>query len=163
MKTLSFITLIAISIQLSGNSPEYIPVLEASLIRFEKDYGQSACRDLANTCERIIALEKTEWMPYYYKAYAMVHLGFMTKDEELNLYRKRGCRIELRKIDLVYYARPAFAFQELVFPALRVFGSVLEKSGRGNKGFEFARFFHAVPAKEYARVELFADYLAMPI
>lgn len=87
----------------------------------------------------------------------------LTKDEELSLYHERGHRIELTAVDLVYYTLPAFAYQELVFPALRVVGRVFQESKRGNEGFEFARFFHAIPAEEYARADLFADYLAMPL
>lgn len=87
----------------------------------------------------------------------------LAKDEELGLYHERGHRIELTAVDLVYYTLPVFEFQELVFPALRVVGSVFEELERGNEGFEFARFFHATPAEEYARSDLFADYLAMPL
>jgi tetratricopeptide (TPR) repeat protein len=83
MRTFLVITLVVLTTNLKSNSPGYLPVLEASLINFEQNYAQPACHDLANTCERIITMEKTEWIPYYYKAYAMVHLGFMTLDEEM--------------------------------------------------------------------------------
>jgi hypothetical protein len=87
----------------------------------------------------------------------------LTKDAELNLYHERGHNIELTAVDLVYYTLPAFAFQDLVFPALRVVGWIYEQLDEGKEGFEFARFFHATPTEEYARSGLFADYLARPL
>ena len=93
---------------------------------------------------------------------AILDVG-LTKDQELALYHEKGSQIELTVVDLVYYAMPAFAFQELVFPALRVVGRVFELSEEGKEGFEFARFFHATPPEAYAEAGLFADYLAKPL
>lgn len=46
------------------------------------EYNISTYQNLANTCERIIAVRENEWLPIYYRAYAYVHIGYMTKDEE---------------------------------------------------------------------------------
>ena len=84
----------------------------------------------------------------------------LTADPELSAYHEQGYRIDLTDLDLVYYTLPAFAYQTLVFPALRAKGRALGKGERGEQGFEFARFLHVVSAEDYARADLFADYLA---
>lgn len=88
----------------------------------------------------------------------------ITKDRELSLYHERKHKIRLTKMDLVYYSLPPFMFQEYVFPALRVIGSVsLGSAKKKNQGFEFARYFHVAPAKAYAKANLYADYLVTPL
>lgn len=83
----------------------------------------------------------------------------LTRDRELIQYHERGATIELTAIDLVYYALPPFAFQEFVFPALRVIASVADTSAKPNEAFEIARFFHATSADDYMRAECYANYL----
>jgi hypothetical protein len=87
----------------------------------------------------------------------------LAEDPELGLYLERGQKVELRAIDLVYYALPAFMHQELVFPALRVVGSVAVEGEKDGLGFEFARYFHAVPSEAYAHADFYATYLAAPL
>lgn len=87
----------------------------------------------------------------------------LARDPELSLYQERGYTVELRAIDLVYYAFPAFMHQELVFPALRVVGSVAVEGEKGREGFDFGRYFHALPPEAYARAELYALYLSKPL
>jgi len=84
-------------------------------------------------------------------------------DRELIAYHKRGYTIELNRLDVVYYARPAFAYQTVVFPALRVKGRAMGNGEHGARGFEFARYVHVASPEDYARADLFADYLMDPL
>jgi len=85
----------------------------------------------------------------------------IAEDKEVRLYHERGYTVELTEMELVYYSLPPFMYQEYVFPALRVIGSVFPGTSENEKrqGFEFARYFHVVSAEEYAKAGLYADYL----
>jgi hypothetical protein len=84
-------------------------------------------------------------------------VGLLT-DPELDLYRKAGHRIRVRRIDFVYLALPAFMRQSHLFPVFQVEGSVSE--GKRGVGFNFARYHHAVPPKAYAAADLYGPYLS---
>jgi hypothetical protein len=96
------------------------------------------------------------------KPEAMLEVA-LAQDPELSLYQERGQRVELRTIDLVYYAFPAFMYQDLVFPALRVTGSVAARGEKDGGDFEFGRYYHALAPEAYARADLHAAYLAKPL
>lgn len=66
----------------SANDTSYFAVLRTSLALANQEYTVPAYQNLANTCERITAIKKSEWLPFYYCAYAYAHLAYMTKDEE---------------------------------------------------------------------------------
>jgi hypothetical protein len=82
MKNMLLIVLIFNTIQASANDTSYYAVLRNSLVLADQEYSLSTYQNLANTCERIIALRENEWLPLYYRAYAFAHMGYMTKDEE---------------------------------------------------------------------------------
>jgi hypothetical protein len=82
MKNLLFFTLIFLSIKAMANDTSYFAALRSSLELADGEYSIATYRNLANTCERIIALKENQWLPVYYRAYAYVHLGYMTADEE---------------------------------------------------------------------------------
>ncbi len=82
MKNLLFIALLFTVIEASANDTSYYAVLRNSLVLADQEYSLSTYQNLANTCERIIALRENEWLPFYYRAYAYAHMGYMTKDEE---------------------------------------------------------------------------------
>lgn len=82
MKNIFLLILLFVFAEVSASDTTYYAVLRNSLELADQEYSPSTYQNLANTCERIIALRKEEWLPLYYKAYAYVHLGYMTKDEE---------------------------------------------------------------------------------
>lgn len=82
MKKLLLVTLLFLVIKASANDTSYYAVLRNSLVLADQEYSISTYQNLANTCERIITMRENEWLPVYYRAYAYVHIGYMTKDEE---------------------------------------------------------------------------------
>jgi hypothetical protein len=82
MKNLLLIALLFLVVKASANDTSYYAVLRNSLELADGEYSISTYQNLANTCERIIALRENEWLPFYYCAYAYVNIGYMTKDEE---------------------------------------------------------------------------------
>jgi tetratricopeptide (TPR) repeat protein len=82
MKNLLLIILWLIVAKVSANDTTYYAVLRSSLSLADKDYSIPAYQNLANTCDRIIAIRENEWLPSYYRAYAYTYLGYMTEDEE---------------------------------------------------------------------------------
>ena len=80
-------------------------------------------------------------------------------DPELELYGKAGHTIQVRRIDLVYLALPAFLQQSHLFPAFQLEGEVSE--GKRGAGFRFARYHHAVPPKAYAAAGLYGPSLSV--
>lgn len=82
MKNLLLIALLLLATKASANDSSYYAVLRNSLVLAEQEYSLSAYQNLANTCDRIIAIRGKEWLPAYYRAYAYAHLGYMTEDEE---------------------------------------------------------------------------------
>jgi len=82
MKNLLFISLLMLTIQVSANDTSYYAAIRNSLELADQEYCITTYQNLANTCDRIIALRENEWLPVYYRAYAYVYLGYMTSDEE---------------------------------------------------------------------------------
>ena len=82
MKNLLLILLLLMMVNVSANDTSYYAVLRNSLELADQEYSFSTYQNLANTCERIMALRKNEWLPLYYHAYAYVHMGYMTEEEE---------------------------------------------------------------------------------
>jgi hypothetical protein len=82
MKYLFLMILLFMLANVSASDTSYYAVLRHSLALADQEYRPSTYQNLANTCERIIVLREEEWLPLYYNAYAYVHLGYMTEDEE---------------------------------------------------------------------------------
>jgi tetratricopeptide (TPR) repeat protein len=82
MKHLIIPILLFLTIKVSAVDTTYYAVLRSSLQLADQEYSITTFRNLANTCDRIIALKDDQWLPLYYRAYAYVHLGYMTADEE---------------------------------------------------------------------------------
>ncbi len=48
-------------------------------------------RKMSNTCERVINVLPGEWLPYYYGAYALIQMSFLSDDDrEKDLYCERA-------------------------------------------------------------------------
>jgi len=82
MKNLIFFTLLFVAQQAPASDTSYFAILRSSLELADSEYSIATYQNLANTCDRIIALKENQWLPVYYRAYAYVHLGYMTPDEE---------------------------------------------------------------------------------
>jgi hypothetical protein len=80
-------------------------------------------------------------------------------DPELELYKRAGHKIRVRRLDFGYLALPAFMRQSHLFPAFRVEGEV--SKGKRGDGFRFGRYQHAVPPKAYAAADLYGQYLSV--
>ena len=70
------ITRIAVS-----NDTLYYSVLKNSIETANMEYSLENFRQLANTGERIMLLYKTEWLPRYYVAYALINMSFIEQNE----------------------------------------------------------------------------------
>lgn len=84
----------------------------------------------------------------------------ISQDRELAQYPKKQYLIKFNQIKLVYFTMPPYNYQDYVFPALHVIGSVIPKdTGAKDTGFEFARFYNAALPESYIKAELYANYL----
>ena len=81
-------------------------------------------------------------------------------DPQILFADKRGDRIELRKIDLAYWALHPDAAQSYVYPVLLVEGVIFfHGATHRREATEFARAYNAVSQKDCAAAEIYADYL----
>jgi hypothetical protein len=80
-------------------------------------------------------------------------------DPELDRYAQAGHAIAITRLELVYLALPAFMRQSHLFPVFQVEGEVA--MGKLGQAFNFGRFHHVVPAKDYEAAGLHSPYLAM--
>lgn len=84
----------------------------------------------------------------------------ISQDRELVEYHAKQYLIKLNQIELVYFTMPPYNYQDYVFPALHVIGSVIPKDTESkDNGFEFARFYNAALPESYIKAELYANYL----
>jgi hypothetical protein len=87
-----------------------------------------------------------------------------SQDQELLMYDKKQYAMKLLSVDLVYFALPPSKFQDYIFPALRIVGSAHSNDKKNvHQGFEFSRFVHVALPESYAKSNLYADYLTMPL
>lgn len=85
-------------------------------------------------------------------------------DGELRLYLKKNYKIQFREIELVYNSLPPFMYQGIIFPVLKVLGSIKSNFEKDQgKGFEFGRYYHLVHPNDYVKSELYAKYLVTRI
>lgn len=82
MKNLVLIALLFLLVPAHASDTTYFAVLRSSLVLADQEYSYSPYQNLANTCDRIIVLRANEWLPVYYRAYAYVHMAYMTDNEE---------------------------------------------------------------------------------
>lgn len=82
MKNLIPILLLFQLVSASASDTTYYAALRSALQLADREYSFGPYQNLANTCDRIMAVCEWEWLPVYYRAYAYVHMAYMTKDEE---------------------------------------------------------------------------------
>ena len=63
----------------SNNDTTYYPLLKDGLKKADSTYEFNNYLNLAYVCERIIQVKNKEWLPYYYAAYAHIHMCFLIK------------------------------------------------------------------------------------
>jgi tetratricopeptide (TPR) repeat protein len=97
----------------------YYSALKNSINLANKEYKLENYQQLHNCCERIISLNKNEWLPYYYGAYAYINMSFIEKNEEnremycdkAQVYIDEAMKIKSRESELyvlqalLYFAR----------------------------------------------------------
>lgn len=81
MKNLVFILYLVSQTTVWCQDTSYYLILEPAIETSDTQYTTLAFQNLANVCERIVALRENEWIPWYYMAYANVHLGSIEADE----------------------------------------------------------------------------------
>ncbi|MFZ9386949.1 MAG: hypothetical protein ACO25B_03635 [Chitinophagaceae bacterium] len=60
----------------SAQSEKFIKAMEPRVAQVDSNNNVDGWRDLANAFERIGEAEKTQWLPYYYAAFAQVMAGY---------------------------------------------------------------------------------------
>lgn len=85
----------------------------------------------------------------------------LVQDDEFILLKKKKNSIKITDISLVYYSIAPSDYQDYVFPAFHISGSVIpEDKEKRNESFGFSRFFQAATPVSYAKADCYADYLA---
>src|SRR5687768_7194000 len=64
-----------------AQNERYVNAMKVNIVKLDSGMIKSNMDELANNFERIAAAEKTEWLPYYYAAYATVMHAFMEQDK----------------------------------------------------------------------------------
>ena len=103
---------------IQANEPNYYRLLKERLQATDSAYNESTYQRLSNLCDRIIQVTNNEWLPWYYKAYANTHLGFMVSNEEIKDHRLDIAQIAL---DSAMRVRPEES-ENYVLQALIYFG-----------------------------------------
>ena len=86
MKKIIILTLITIaSLSSFAQNEKYVNAMKKNIAQLDSAFAkQDLFLSLANTFERIGLVEKVEWLPYYYAAYARINYAFMQKDPSGN-------------------------------------------------------------------------------
>lgn len=77
-KLVLFIIAVVMAAATFAQSEKYVKAMEARVSLLDSTTTPDAWKDLANAFERIADAEKTQWLPYYYAAYANVMAGTMS-------------------------------------------------------------------------------------
>ncbi|MCD6567069.1 MAG: hypothetical protein J7K53_14115 [Bacteroidales bacterium] len=81
MKKTAILILIILTFQtVFSQDTAYYSILRRSIYISNQGYSSENFLELANTCERIIALKPGEWLPHYYCAYAYINMSFIEKN-----------------------------------------------------------------------------------
>jgi hypothetical protein len=68
-------------IGLIAQSDKYVKAMQQQIDKLDGAFQSGSFPELANNFERIGDAEKTQWLPYYYSAYANVMTAYMEKDK----------------------------------------------------------------------------------
>ncbi|KAA2245626.1 hypothetical protein F0L74_06635 [Chitinophaga agrisoli] len=84
MKQFLFLLLTAsVAMSARAQSSQYQDAMtkQVALLDDGASYNPQTLQDISNVFERIAATEKTEWLPYYYAAFAQVMTAFVQEDK----------------------------------------------------------------------------------
>ena len=83
MKTLQsiFVIFLLFTGTINAQSPQYEPAMKENLEKLAK--WSEAPQSLAATFERIAQAEQSQWLPYYYAAYATIIQSFSQKEADI--------------------------------------------------------------------------------
>jgi hypothetical protein len=77
MKKMFFILASSLMVTaVSAQSEKFVKAMETRVALVDSNNNADSWKDLANAFERIAEAEKTEWLPYYYAAFAQVMAGY---------------------------------------------------------------------------------------
>ncbi len=81
--TLLFLFTAFSAVVVKAQSPQYKEAMakQVSLLDQGTSYNPQTLLEISNTFERIAATENSQWLPYYYAAYAQVMSAFMQQDK----------------------------------------------------------------------------------
>lgn len=83
MKKTAILILIMLTAQtVFSQDTAYYSILRRGINVSNQGYSSENFLELANTCERIIALKPGEWLPHYYYAYAYINMSFIEKNTD---------------------------------------------------------------------------------
>ncbi len=79
-KSLLFIAVLLLTVGSFAQSAKYTAAMKTQIGQLSAAFGNNGFPALANNFERIGDAEKTQWLPYYYAAYATVMSALMEQD-----------------------------------------------------------------------------------
>ncbi|MBA2250609.1 MAG: hypothetical protein H0W12_10530 [Chitinophagaceae bacterium] len=80
-KTILSMIILFCGITLFAQSDRYVSTMKKNIGMLDSAMQKGNMAELANNFERIGDAEKTQWLPYYYAAYATVMSSFIEKDK----------------------------------------------------------------------------------
>jgi len=75
------LTILVASLAVFSQSEKYTAAMQKNITELDGAMQKGNFAELANNFERIADAEKTQWLPYYYAAYATVSSTYMEKDK----------------------------------------------------------------------------------
>lgn len=79
--TMLSLLIIFLSITAIAQNDKYVSAMKKNISALDSAMQKGNLQELSNNFERIGDAEKTQWLPYYYAAYATVMAAFMEKDK----------------------------------------------------------------------------------
>ena len=83
-KVILSLSFLVASLAVFSQSEKYIVAMQKNITELDGAMQKGNFPELANNFERIGDAEKTQWLPYYYAAYATVSSSYLEKDKSKN-------------------------------------------------------------------------------
>jgi len=83
-KVILSLSFLVASLAVFSQSEKYIAAMQKNITELDGAMQKGNFPELANNFERIGDAEKTQWLPYYYAAYATVSSSYLEKDKSKN-------------------------------------------------------------------------------
>ena len=120
MRKTAILILIVLTFQtVFSQDTAYYSILRRSINVSNQGYSSENFLELANTCERIIAVKPVEWLPLYYCAYAYINMSFIEKNTgKKNAYCKKAKNLIVKAKELNPYDSEPDVLETLLCYAL---------------------------------------------